>query len=115
MRLALLLVGLLGTILFFAGRGGLPTLANDEAISQTTYYGNGQARSTTTWVQGVRQGEAIEWHPDGKVASQGLYADGLREGEWLFWREDGSVDESRSGTYVGGKRGQVAAVDRYSR
>lgn len=107
MRLALLLAGLLGTLLFVT-RVAVPTLASAPQTTQATYFANGQIRSSTTFVDGTRHGEAREWHPDGALASEGSFREGVREGAWTFWTADGSVDSSRTGVYVGGK---LAAVD----
>ena len=103
MRTALLLAGLIGSLLF-AARGPLGLTSSRAEAPQTSYYGNGKLRSSICYEDGLRDGPAGEWYADGARASQGAYEAGLREGPWTFWEPDGRLDEQRSGLYRAGER-----------
>jgi antitoxin component YwqK of YwqJK toxin-antitoxin module len=105
MKLALILIGLIGSALFFTGT--LPGVSCTQSASsepQVSYYGNGQKKTVCEFVDGKKTGHCEQWYSDGKPESAGEYADGQREGRWQFWREDGTLDAARSGLYQAGKR-----------
>jgi antitoxin component YwqK of YwqJK toxin-antitoxin module len=83
---------------------GVQAILNDEPTATQTYYGDGSPKSSTFYVEGVKEGRSEQWRSDGTKEWDGDYKAGLRHGEWLFWREDGSLDSERSGTYFEGKR-----------
>lgn len=69
-----------------------------------TFWGDGTKRSSTEYVDGVKQGRSEQWYVDGTQEWLGSYRDGFREGEWRFWDESGALDSERSGLYERGKR-----------
>lgn len=86
----------------------------------------GKKTDRTSYVDGVRDGVATTYHPNGKLASQGSYAAGVRDGAWTEawpngeprleatyaageldgawrrWRDDGTLDVEA--TYANGAR-----------
>lgn len=101
MKIALLLVGLIGA--WFGFQGFLASSGSGGDV-RVTYWSSGEKKSAATWIDGRLDGTNERWHADGSRAWTGTYEEGRREGEWLFWNEDGSVDEERSGLYAAGKR-----------
>ncbi len=77
-------------------------VASPTPEATVTFFGDGTLKSSTVYVDGLREGPSKQFYPDGAPRSQGSYAGGEREGEWIFWLEDGSVDAERSGRYVDG-------------
>lgn len=73
-----------------------------EARPQLTYHGDGTLKSSTFYVDGVREGPAEQFYADGTPQSRGSYAKGEREGPWTFWTPEGVVDDERSGHYRAG-------------
>jgi antitoxin component YwqK of YwqJK toxin-antitoxin module len=102
MKPVLALAALAGIVVL--ARGLVADLAHASPEPRLTYYGDGQKKNSTEYVDGARTGASEQWHPGGQQEWSGEYADGLREGEWSFWLEDGSLDEERSGTYEDGKK-----------
>jgi hypothetical protein len=87
-----------------AGGGLYARLASDGPAPTTTFYGDGQRRNATMYVDGVKHGPSEQWYPDGRKQWEGSYERGFRAGEWRFWNEDGELDRDRSGRYEGGQR-----------
>ena len=91
------------------------------------WYPNGNLKAVGTWVEGKRVGEWRFWHESGGLGTVGNYLDGQGHGPWTLyhenglkwaegsyshgeisgfwtvWNEDGSVNEERTGNYVGGE------------
>lgn len=59
------------------------------------YYSNGQLREKCSYFAGVRQGDVIRWHTNGKVALKGRYTSGLRHDEWTWTGADKLRDSVR--------------------
>ncbi len=51
----------------------------------------GALAETTEYVDGVRAGPSILYHPNGKKAEEGLYVDDLREGVWKGYDASGRL------------------------
>jgi antitoxin component YwqK of YwqJK toxin-antitoxin module len=85
--------------------GGLYARLQGRSPDPTrTYYGDGQCKNATIYVDGVKDGRSEQWYPGGAKEWDGSYQDGYREGRWMFWNEDGSLDQERSGDYQAGQR-----------
>ena len=61
---------------------------------------NGAKAMTVTFVNSQKQGEAWEWHPNGKQKSKEIYANGIAQGTHNGWREDGSACGKACGKMV---------------
>jgi antitoxin component YwqK of YwqJK toxin-antitoxin module len=46
--------------------------------------------SEGNYVDGLEQGDWIDYHDNGAVAAKGAYDKGLEVGEWVFWNADGT-------------------------
>ena len=49
--------------------------------------------STGTFVNGIREGEAIIYYENGNVKYQGFYVNGKECGIWKFYEENGELDK----------------------
>jgi antitoxin component YwqK of YwqJK toxin-antitoxin module len=76
----------------------------DAGEPTLTYYGDGQPKVSICYVDGVKEGPSIEWHPGGIKQAEGSYHEGYRDGAWSFWHEDGSLDSERTGRYEQGRK-----------
>jgi antitoxin component YwqK of YwqJK toxin-antitoxin module len=72
------------------------------AEPRLTYYADGTLKSSMVYVDGLREGPAEQFHPDGTPEWRGSFARGEREGRWTFWTPGGAIDAERSGRYSGG-------------
>lgn len=61
---------------------------------------NGVTKSSITWVDGVREGPAEWFHPDGSLWTRGQHVAGKREGRFVFKNLDGTDDLAWSGLYT---------------
>ncbi len=105
MKLSLILVGVLGSVLYFGGLipgTGAAGPATDHA--RLTCWGDGKPKSSETWIDGERRGPATEWYANGTKKDEGNYVAGERDGHWLFWNENGELDLSKSGDYSKGRK-----------
>jgi antitoxin component YwqK of YwqJK toxin-antitoxin module len=50
---------------------------------------NGDKLKTVNYLNGMLNGMAEEYFPDGKLKKQGLYTDGQKSGIWKQWEQDG--------------------------
>ena len=103
MKIALILLGLLGSLWFAGTRGGGERYGAPEEV-HATYHGNGHRKALTPLHDGLPHGLAQEWFADGSLAAEGSYDSGLRSGPWSFFLSDGSLDAERSGEYREGRR-----------
>ena len=49
--------------------------------------------SSGTFVNGIREGEAIIYYENGNVKYQGFYVNGKECGIWKFYEENGELDK----------------------
>ena len=63
-------------------------------------FSNGLTKSSITWVEGVREGPAEWFHPDGSLWTRGQHVAGKREGRFVFKNLDGTDDLAWSGLYA---------------
>ena len=54
-------------------------------------YNNGELQSVQQFVDGVGNGEWIDFDPDGRISCKGTYVNNKVEGPVTFYYEDGSV------------------------
>ena len=84
MKIALLLLGLVGGIAVVGGLPGSGSAPFESAASgpQVTYWSNGTKKSATEYRNGGRTARSEQWHSNGQRASRGQTENGLREGAW---------------------------------
>jgi len=104
MKFAILLLGLIGSMWWVFGGHVRQLRAWERGDLRSSYYADGRPESEASYRDGLRQGLAVEWYPNGTEAARGNYERGERSGEWSFWRADGSLDRERSGVYTAGRR-----------
>jgi antitoxin component YwqK of YwqJK toxin-antitoxin module len=104
------------TFLAFALLCGLALrLASSDGVDAgsghvvTAYYADGNAKTSTTYVEGKRHGPYREWYQDGSLEVEGSFDRGQREGDWRYYARDGRTDAERSGRFHEGLR--VAPLD----
>jgi antitoxin component YwqK of YwqJK toxin-antitoxin module len=78
------------------------TLHADQA--HTSYYSNGQAKESTHFTEGMRNGLTIRWYADGTLKAEGEFEGGRMTGEWTWKTPEGEIDSARSGLYEDGIR-----------
>ena len=100
-RIFLFVIGLMG----LAAATGL-VLETDSSAQDAhlSYFGNGQAKEQTLFIEGLRHGPTTRWDSDGTLRAQGRYEMGKMVGEWVWNTPEGLPDPSRSGTYESGRR-----------
>lgn len=54
------------------------------------YFPDGQVMSRGSFFGDLRDGPWVEYYPSGRPKSEGAYRAGLREGSWKSWHESGS-------------------------
>jgi antitoxin component YwqK of YwqJK toxin-antitoxin module len=86
------------------GGGLYARLGSGGPAPTVTFYGDGQRKNATVYVEGVKDGPSEQWYSDGLKEWEGFYDGGFRSGAWTFWTEDGQVDLERSGRYEAGQR-----------
>ncbi|MFT7668143.1 MAG: antitoxin component YwqK of YwqJK toxin-antitoxin module [Planctomycetota bacterium] len=104
-RIFTLILGVIGLIA--AGTSfSEGVLANDARVS---HYGNGQAKESTFFIDGLREGPTTRWYSDGTLRAVGSFDSGKMVGEWTWNTPDGQRDQDRSGVYQNGVRIQGLA------
>ncbi len=77
-------------------------LAQGEQIE--FHPGGAQIKSRIEYAGGRPNGRARTWHIDGKPESDGQMLEGQREGRWTYWNSDGSIHARMTGEYRAGER-----------
>ncbi|HSY41667.1 MAG TPA: hypothetical protein VLA79_19140 [Polyangia bacterium] len=55
------------------------------------WFEDGRPSRELEFLDGVRERDAREWHPNGIQAAEGRYVGGRRDGRWRFWDERGQL------------------------
>jgi len=66
----------------------------DDGLAQGTWtyrWPSGRVRLAETFVDGLRDGAAGEWHEDGTPRTQGAWRAGDKDGVWSFFGPDGRL------------------------
>ena len=66
------------------------------------YHEDGYLWMTSSFKNGLQEGESVLYHPNGQVQSKGIYKNGEREGEWIFYHSNGQL--VFKGSYKDGKK-----------
>jgi hypothetical protein len=72
------------------------------------WFEDGRPSRELEFLEGVREGSAREWHPNGIQAADGSYTAGRRDGRWRFWDQRGKLEADvsyRDGVRVSGPGG----------
>ncbi len=63
------------------------------------YHSNGRKAYEGLLHVGQNEGPWRYWHENGALMAEGSYVNNLREGSWMFWDESGAVDARLTGYY----------------
>jgi antitoxin component YwqK of YwqJK toxin-antitoxin module len=72
------------------------------------WFEDGRPSRELEFLEGVREGGAREWHPNGIQAAHGSFTAGRRDGRWRFWDQRGQLEADvsyRDGVRVSGPGG----------
>ncbi|MBN1501495.1 MAG: hypothetical protein JW982_15150 [Spirochaetes bacterium] len=88
------------------GEGEMSGLADkpDKNGQWIEFHPNGKVKFEGAYIMGKREGKFKEYYPSGNLESEGEYMMGELNGICTFYREDKSIDEEKSGNYMIGKK-----------
>ena len=67
-------------------------LENGEYIS---YYPNRMYLSRINWKEGVLHGKSTFFYPNGEPMQTGQFVDGLKDGEWIDYDQEGNISNKQ--------------------
>ena len=54
-------------------------------------YDSGQVANLQLYIEGLKSGPGVGWHPNGQTSFEGTYRDGERDRFWTLWHPNGQV------------------------
>ena len=68
------------------------------------YHKNGKLRSKGSYKNGKKEGGWVSYHENGQLWNKGSYKNGKYENDWVWYTEDGEIWMAKAGTYKNGKK-----------